>query len=197
MPAARKLALPPPPLDFAAFDRFVHGRPEHERWELFDGEIEMQPFPTTIHQRVVMNLIYDLEHHAENTNAPWLVLPGARLDFRAQGRRDSRIPDVVVMSGEAQHGAFIEDALFLAEVSSPGDSARRRDLRLKRALYATLPTLAGYLVVDTQEATAILHAREDGFEGQPVTGPDAPFAVPALGLSLTLRRLFRRTPLLA
>jgi Uma2 family endonuclease len=49
------------PMNVEEFFAFTDTRPDHEKWELIDGERVLQASPTTRHQKIVINVSYCLE----------------------------------------------------------------------------------------------------------------------------------------
>ena len=44
-----------------AFRAFTDDCPPHEKWELIDGEIVLNPIPTNRHQIIISNILYELQ----------------------------------------------------------------------------------------------------------------------------------------
>ena len=66
-------------------------------------------------------------------------------------------PDVVVSCAEVPDGLLVPEPLIVVEVLSP--STRDKDFTVKLAGYAALPSVAHYLLVDTQRRLVVHHHR--------------------------------------
>ena len=69
-------------------------------------------------------------------------------------------PDVVVSCAEVPDGLLVPEPLIVVEVLSP--STRDKDFTVKLAGYAALPSVAHYLLVDTQRRLVVHHHRSPG-----------------------------------
>ncbi len=69
-------------------------------------------------------------------------------------------PDVVVSGAEVPDGLLVPEPLIVIEVLSP--STRDKDFTVKLAGYAALPSVAHYLLVDTQRRLVVHHHRPAG-----------------------------------
>lgn len=69
-------------------------------------------------------------------------------------------PDVVVSCAEVPDGLLLPEPLIVVEVLSP--SKRDKDFTVKLAGYAALPSVAYYLLVDTQRRLVVHHHRSPG-----------------------------------
>ena len=123
---------------------------DNNRYELIEGELFVSRAPGIPHQRVLNNLQFALVTYLKN-NPIGIVVPGAGAIFSDY---DAVIPDLVfvlnerwnqVVTGEKFSGA----PDLVIEVISAGTENRRRDLLVKRQLYAKYG-VAEYWIVDPE-----------------------------------------------
>ena len=79
------------------------------------------------------------------------------------------------------------------EVLSP--STRADDLDGKWAGYQRIHDLRHYLVIESAVPAVILYSREgpdDAWNYRRITDPDAMVELPAIGVSMTMRAIYRR-----
>jgi Uma2 family endonuclease len=140
---------------------------EGDRHELIDGELFVTPSPVPVHQIIVRNLIVRLGLHVETGNLGTLI--PSPIDVKLSPD-NVLVPDLIFIAGD-RPDAVGEKAILAApdlvvEILSPG--TRRRDLHVKRALYARFK-VPEYRVVDpdTRMITVLMMA-EDGYERAPV-----------------------------
>ena len=123
---------------------------DSNRYELIEGELFVSRAPGIPHQRVLNNLQFGLVTYLQN-NPIGIVVPGAGAIFSDY---DAVFPDLVfvlnerwnqVVTGEKFSGA----PDLVIEVISAGAENRRRDLLVKRQLYAKYG-VAEYWIVDPE-----------------------------------------------
>ena len=124
--------------------------PEWERWELLEGELVMNPPPTLMHQKVGMRLAYCLVEQVEDAGHGWVFSAPTGVFLSDVSAPE---PDVVMVRKEKRAlmtKRAIEGAPdVVVEVLSP--STKKRDLQLKRRLYAKYG-IGEYWVVHPDEA---------------------------------------------
>lgn len=165
---------------------------EGDRHELIDGELFVTPVPVTKHQTISFNLTLALglfvrgESRGEVRVAPsgvrlhpdTLVIPD--LCFVAQDRL--RIIGEKTIDGPPD---------LVVEILSPG--TRRRDLTIKRALYARFGVQEYWIVDPDARKVLVLALVESEYEPVPV-GDDGAIASRVLpDLVLTLDEVFANT----
>ncbi len=164
-----------------------------KRHEIIDGEEYMSPSPTTPHQRIVVNLLYELRRYTEEkTVGEVFVAPHDVLLSEV----DIVQPDVFFVTAEnreiiKEHG--IEGAPdLIAEVVSEGN--RRHDEVRKRKLYAR-HGVPEYWVVDPElETVKVYREPEDGYDrvAEHTAEDEDTLTTPLLsGWDLALTHLFR------
>lgn len=126
------------------------------RYELIGGELFVSRAPGIPHQRVLLNLEIGLSDYLKD-NPVGILVPGAGAIFSDY---DAVIPDLAfvrnerwdeVVSGEKFTGALD----IIIEVVSPGTENLRRDLSVKRQLYAKYG-VKEYWIVDPDNRSILI-----------------------------------------
>jgi Uma2 family endonuclease len=101
-------------------------------------------------------------------------------------------PDaMVVCDPNGPDDAFQDRPVVVAEVIS--EATRRIDESEKREAYLAIPTLAVYLLIETDRPRVVAHRRTDrGFVIEVHDGRDATLALEAVGIELPLAELYER-----
>ena len=99
---------------------------------------------------------------AEGGHACEVFVSGPKVQIDAETAFE---PDVVVSCAEVPDGLLVPEPLIVVEVLSP--STRDKDFTVKLAGYAALPSVAHYLLVDTQRRLVVHHHRAAGRAGVP------------------------------
>jgi Uma2 family endonuclease len=131
-----------PRYNVAAFVEYIRSFPNHERWELLDGEPVLMAPQSMMHQKVVANLMAKCRFLAKKKGCSeysGLGILNDRIDDYAP------IPDVVVHCGPPIDGGYITDPRLIAEVLSPSTAANDRGRKLE--FYKTIPGLETILLV--------------------------------------------------
>ncbi|MEL6064432.1 MULTISPECIES: Uma2 family endonuclease [unclassified Methylobacterium] len=173
-------------MDVSAFRLWVEARPQHERWELLDGEPVLRAPPGERHQRIVMNLAGRLDALAEPRGCramPGLAILSDALDDFAP------IPDVVVRCGPPLPDGYAADPLLVGEVLSP--STMNVDRGRKIDFYRTVPSLKVLLIVYSDEARVEVWRRAGGDWGVTALGLDGTVALPELDGAVPVRDIYR------
>jgi Uma2 family endonuclease len=106
-------------------------------------------------------------------------------------------PDVVIVPRTARlfdpRTRDCSDMIAAFEVLSP--STEDRDLRWKRAIYASLPSLTHYVVIAQDAVEVVVFARDSGFAEQRLRSLRDCVELPSLGVSLPLTEIYRDTGL--
>ena len=163
---------------------------EGDRHELIDGELVVTPSPIPRHQIVLTNLVYRLESHNDAEDLG-VLLPAATDIRLAPGT--VLIPDLCFILKHRLDvigpKAVLGPPDLVVEILSPG--TRRRDLTVKRALYAVFG-VPEYWVVDPEERTVtVLALTGDRYESVPV-GEDGMIRSRVLpGLTVGLPAVFK------
>ncbi len=181
------------PMTVEEFYAFTDTRPDGEKWELIEGEPVLNASPSRLHQRIAGNVFFALTARQREIGAPWLAsLPlGVRVS-----EKDRPEPDVLVFpfdhnlpDGQRDR----DDVLIVFEVLSP--STEKRDLGWKRKAYASLTSLACYVVISQDAVDVMVFARSNAFEGRRFRSLDEAIDLHSLGISLQVADIYRDTGL--
>lgn len=152
-----------PLLTVADLDAFPND--DGNRYELIGGELFVSRAPGIPHQRVLHNLQMEFGLYLK-THPIGILVPGAGAIFSDY---DAVIPDLAfvrnerwdqVVTGEKFTGAVD----LVIEILSRGSENRRRDLSVKRKLYAKYG-IAEYWIVDSEnQSILIFRLREQSLE---------------------------------
>jgi len=129
-----------------------------QRYELIDGDLYMNPSPSVRHQLASIRLATLLQQHVSATGCG-LVLDAPLDVVLGEGEKRSVVqPDIFFVSSE-RTGIVAKNEIvgapdLIVEILSPGTA--RRDLRLKKALYAR-SGVREYWIVDVDREHIELH----------------------------------------
>ena len=151
----------------AAFLEWASRRPEEERWELIEGEpvptrgptpAQAMAAETVTHARVKRRIDHALtEALAKGAHACEVFVSGPKVQIGADTAFE---PDVMVSCVEVPEGLLVPEPLIVVEVLSA--STRERDFTIKLAGYASLTSIAHYLLVETLRRLVVHHHRAAG-----------------------------------
>jgi Uma2 family endonuclease len=146
------------PMTVEEFFAFLEGRPDGEKWELIEGMPVRDATGTWDHQRLLGRTFGAL--HERSRARSWEVLPGFCVQLSPH---DVAFPDVLVRprGGIEMTSCICDDAIIAIEVLSP--LTADRDLRWKRQLYPTLPSLQHYVMIAPDDVEVFAYNRIDGF----------------------------------
>ena len=141
------------PFTVEDFFAFTAARPDGEKWELIEGFPVCDATGTWHHQRLLGGVLGALWDTCRER--PYEVLPGFAVRLSPH---DVAVPDMVVRPQRSIEptSCVCDDAIIAVEVLSP--LTADRDLRWKRQLYPTLPSLQHYVIV-TQDAVEVFGVR--------------------------------------
>jgi Uma2 family endonuclease len=186
--------LNPAPMTVEEFFAFTDRRPDHEKWELIEGEPILNASPRRLHQVILGNLIALLGILARSKVQPWEAIPGIGVRVSDTSLPE---PDVLTRPKEAPHGDPLsrecDDIIVAFEILSP--STADRDLGWKRTAYATLPPLTHYVVIAQDVVEVVVYDRDLGFDERRLDRIEASLDLPSLGISLPLMEIYRGTGL--
>jgi len=147
----------PAPMTFTLedYDRLVDGREDDRRFELVDGQIFAFAGAMPVHNALVSRMVVLLDGIVSE---PCRVYSGQQ-GVRIEERQLYVIPDIV-LSCEATlpQQRDLLAPLVIVEILSP--ATRDYDIVRKRRLYASLPSLANFVFVDTAERRVTVFTRE-------------------------------------
>jgi Uma2 family endonuclease len=113
--------------------------------------------------------------------------------------KDRPEPDVVVTPADqrlfAPQERDIESVIVAFEVLSP--STKGRDLRWKRAAYASLPSLTHYIAIAQDAVEVVVFARDSDFADQRFRSLKEAVELRSLGISLPAAEIYHDTYLAA
>jgi Uma2 family endonuclease len=151
----------------AAFLDWASRRPEGERWELVEGEPVPVRGPTPAHAMAAETVTHArIKRRIDHALGEALAKGGHDCEVFVSGPKvpiDTNTafePDVVVSCAEVPEGLLVPEPLIVVEVLSP--STRDKDFTIKLAGYAALPSVAHYLLIDTQRQLVVHHHRSAG-----------------------------------
>jgi Uma2 family endonuclease len=184
------------PMTVDEFYAFTDTRPDGEKWELIGGEPVLNAAPSPLHQLIVGNVILALGFRGREINAFWVVIPGPGIRVSDTDRPE---PDVVVTPADQRlsdpQERDIENVIVAFEVLSP--STKGRDLRWKRAAYASLPSLTHYIAIAQDAVDVVVFARDNDFADQRFQSLIEAIELRSLGISLPVAEIYRGTRLAA
>ena len=127
------------------------------RYELIEGELFVSRAPGIPHQRVLHNFQVELELYLK-TNRLGIIVPGTGAVF---SEYDAVIPDLIFVRNErwseVTTGPRVTGAPdIVIEILSPGSENHRRDLSVKRQLYAKYG-IAEYWVLDPENRSVEIY----------------------------------------
>jgi Uma2 family endonuclease len=139
---------------------------EGDRHELIDGELVVSPSPVPVHQIISTNLVLQLGGHIAAGDLGTLIAAPIDVKFAPD---NVLIPDLIFIAGD-KPDAIGEKAVLAApdlvvEILSPG--TRRRDLSVKRALYARFRVREYWIVDPGARSVTVLALAGDRYEEVP------------------------------
>jgi Uma2 family endonuclease len=174
------------------FFALIESRPEEERWQLIDGVAMMMPPPTLVHQRIALNLAFELNAHFRAHHPGLcafhevgLMVPEAEL-FRPEA-------DVAVLDAMAEYESYANKFYFVAEILS--DSNTNRDIAVKRQRYLQHPDNLYFVLIEQKRVWIEVLGRATGWQPVVLETLDAALELPEWGFRTTLANLYRGTPL--
>jgi Uma2 family endonuclease len=174
------------------FLAFMESRPDGERWELIEGVAVINAAPTQWHQVIASNIVRLLMNEKAARLAPWLPLLGVGTLVPISPRSLPQ-PDVYVQEGPSQSSPVTDDALILFEILSKSNT--KADQAWRKRVYASVPNCQHYITVSMKSAEITCYDRADGWLGTTVNGLDATLTLPAINCELSLRDIYRWTPI--
>ena len=154
-------------MTIGAFLEWAARRPEGERWELIEGEPVPTRGPTPAHAMAAETVTHArIKRRIDHALTDVLAKGGHPCEVFVSGPKvqidaDTAFePDVVVSCVEVPEGLLVPEPLIVVEVLS--ESTRDRDFTIELAGYAVLPSVAHYLLVETQRRLIVHHHRAVG-----------------------------------
>ncbi|MDE7425236.1 MAG: Uma2 family endonuclease [Lachnospiraceae bacterium] len=154
----------------------IYALPDGERAELIDGKIYYMAPPSTKHQRLVMDLSYQIKDYIRNNNGKCEVFPAPFAVFLNKDDKNYVEPDISVICDQIKlddkgcHGA----PDWVIEVVSP--SSKPRDYYTKLFKYRTAG-VREYWIVDSAKELITVYAFESETMEQYSFGEDIPVGI--------------------
>ncbi|MBA3450276.1 MAG: Uma2 family endonuclease [Chloroflexia bacterium] len=158
---------------------------EGDRHELIDGELVVTPAPIPIHQFISINFEFGLVQHVRANNLGKVA--HAPIDIRLTPENVLN-PDIIFIARDRLHvvGPKTVDAPpdLVVEILSPG--TRRRDLTVKRDLYAQFGVQEYWIVDPAARSVEVLERVGNSFTPVPLLDDNTiqSRVLPELGLTL-------------
>ncbi len=178
-------------MSIVEFDAWVRTADEGFVFELHDGVIHSFATGTAGHARLCMRLGGWISALSQPPCETFIGLLAVR---RHPERPSSVVPDILVTCEQTPPGqVFVTAPKVVVEVISP--TSVINDLYRKPRIYEAVPSIEGYLVVDSRAMWACVYRRDDAgrlsAEAEGVASPDATVEVRSIGLTFTLADLYR------
>lgn len=174
------------------FLAFVEERPDSGRWELIEGIAFMSPSPTDWHQFIVTNVVTWLSNRKTDTEATWFPLVGIGTIVPVAPNSLPQ-PDVMVKEHPGVGSHVSEDALVVFEILSQSNT--KADQAWRRRVYASIPNCQHYVTISIERAEVVHYDRADGWKEHASTGLGQSVDLPAIGVTIPLRDIYRFTPI--
>jgi Uma2 family endonuclease len=165
---------------------------EHEgdRQELIDGELIVTPVPIMKHQIVSMNIVSALDRHVRDQRLGWVFHAQTGIRFSSD---NLLIPDIIFIAANRRHIFFGKKTIdaapdLVVEILLPG--TRRRDLTIKRDLYARFGVQEYWIVDPGAESVTVLALVNDRYEPVARDAEGRIVSRVLLGLALNLDKVF-------
>jgi Uma2 family endonuclease len=169
---------------------------EHElasdvKHEYSGGYVYAMAGGKTVHNRIAGNFFGSLYRRLRGQPCePFNSDMKVRIKFPTRTR--FYYPDrMVVCEPNPPESSYQDRPVVIAEVVS--DATRRIDEVEKREAYLTIPTLAAYLIIETDRPRVVVHRRTDsGFIAEAYEGMEAVIPLEAIDAELSLSELYER-----
>lgn len=146
------------------------------RYEIIDGMVVVSPPPTITHERLVMRVITAL--HGAVISGTEVFSAGLKVFYRGAWYLYPDVSVVRIADADLEDQGMIVPPLLVVEVLSP--STRRKDLLLKREIYAEFG-IATYWLLDPPRRLLTVLTLQDGAYVETAQGSrlelDAPYPV--------------------
>jgi Uma2 family endonuclease len=139
---------------------YIYSLPDGERAELVDGIIYNMSTPSRIHQKLVMELSFELRNYIAKKNGSCEVYPAPFAVFIKSDNINYVEPDIsVICDPEKLSDRGCEGAPdFIIEIVSP--SSRKMDYSTKNTLYSDAG-VREYWIVDPQRERTTIYSYDD------------------------------------
>ena len=139
--------------------------PEDKRYEIIDGDLFMVPSPNESHQHILVNILQVLVNHVRKNKLGAVYCAPFDILFSEE---DIVQPDVIFVSNENKK-VITKDNIkgspdLLVEILSPSTS--RRDIGIKKKLYARHGVREYWIVDPERETVDVFRLKGREFEGK-------------------------------
>ena len=137
----------------------IEALPEGERAELIDGEMFVMDTPLTVHQKILIELAFEIKLYIRENKGNCEILPAPYGIYIKNDKRNFVEPDISVICDMEKidekgcHGA----PDWIVEIVSP--SSRKMDYERKTVLYREAG-VREYWIVDPEKQTVTVYAFE-------------------------------------
>ncbi|MDO8141364.1 MAG: Uma2 family endonuclease [Candidatus Brocadiales bacterium] len=163
--------------------------PEDKRYEIIDGDLFKVPSPNESHQRIVTNILYILVNYVRRNKMGAIYCAPFDILFSDE---DIVQPDVIFVSNENKK-VITKDNIkgspdLLVEMLSPSTS--RRDIGIKKKLYARHGVREYWIVDPERETVDVLRLKGREFESKRYGIPDCLSSNVIKGLMIEVKEIF-------
>jgi Uma2 family endonuclease len=130
--------------------------PREGKWEYVDGFVYAQAGASRAHNRISSN-IQRVFLNATGNGPCWTHVSDLKVRVLRDGRPRYYLPDIVVTCDPNSTGDIEDHPCLIVEILSA--STRAIDKSFKAADYLSLPSLQGYLLVDSEAHGVEFHRR--------------------------------------
>lgn len=184
------------------FREFYDGRPEEERWELYDGgPVQMMTPPFPAHNRIGSNLERLLNEALAAHDPARLAYQRLGVELPEAGSYRPE-PDIVVIDADIPSDQrFIDRVYLLAEIISSTDrervpGSRQTRINAKRSIYRQHASCEAVLVVEQDRIEVLVELRTaEGWTSKRLVDRDDVLALPTFGLRCRVGDVYANTPL--
>jgi Uma2 family endonuclease len=184
---AKRLRRPYTRADFLAWEA-----EQDERWEFVDGLIRMMAGGTVDHNVIAGNIFAHL--HAALAGSPCRPFQ-QNMKLAPAQNEDVTYPDVLVTCGAVEGtDPTVATATVIVEVVSK--SSREDDYERKFWSYGEIADLRSYVIVEQDKPHVAVYTRaspDENWQRQNVGKLDDSIELPAIGVSLPMRRIYAGT----
>ena len=167
---------------------------EDKRYEIIDGDLFMVPSPNERHQHILSNIFYVLFDYVRKNKLGAVYCAPFDILFSEE---DIVQPDIIFVSNKNKK-IITKDNIqgtpdLLVEILSPGTS--KRDLGIKKKLYAKNGVREYWIADPAQETIEVLNLKEGEFRGKSyntgVVGQTSRLSSPVIqGFDIDMKEIF-------
>ena len=135
--------------------------PENQRGELIDGQLYMMAPPSSLHQIISSELLYELSHYIKSKNGPCKVISApyaVNIDAKDKNWVEPDISVICDRNKITDRGCKGAPDMVI-EIVSP--SSKRMDYNIKNGIYATAGVREYWIVDPARERTTVYYFEED------------------------------------